>query len=74
MSTPVVSARIQHRPFKGNDGFRPARARTPPQVHRRYILALTCHYPVGQDTRQRGADGPHTGRAPRGMPETRAGR
>jgi len=63
----------QHGPFEGNDGFRPARARTPPQVNWRYILALTCHYPVGQDTRprcQRRADGPHTGRAPRGMPET----
>lgn len=61
----MVTARIQHGLPEGNDGFRPARARTPSQVHRRYIFALTCHYPVGQGTRprcQRRADGPHTGR------------
>jgi hypothetical protein len=62
---PVVSARIQHGLPEGNDGFRPARARTPSQVHRRYIFDLTCHYPVGRGTRprcQRRADGPHPGR------------
>jgi hypothetical protein len=35
-----------------------------PQVKLRYILALTCQYPVHDDTRVRGADGPHTGRTP----------
>jgi hypothetical protein len=58
---PVVSARIQHALFEGNDGFRPACARNPPQVYRRYILMLTCHYPVGQGTcpgGQRHAYGP----------------
>jgi hypothetical protein len=44
MSTP----RYQGGPFKGDDGFRPVRARIQPQVHRRYILALTCNYRVGQ--------------------------
>jgi hypothetical protein len=62
----VVSARIQHRPFEGNDGFRPVRARPPWQVHRRYIFALTCKNPVFQDTRR-------AGRGAR-MARTRAGR
>jgi hypothetical protein len=42
---PVVSARIQHALFERNDDFRPARARTPPRVHRRYIFTLTAIAP-----------------------------
>jgi hypothetical protein len=47
------------------------RGATPQRVYRRYILALTCGYLVVHDTRPRvrGADGPHTGRTPGGMPE-----
>jgi hypothetical protein len=46
-----------------------ARQTTPLEVYRRYILALTCLYAVGQGTQpcgQRRADGPHTGRIPGG--------
>ena len=45
--------------------------RTPQQVSRRYILALTCDYLAVHDTRSRvrGADRPHAGRTPGGCPE-----
>jgi hypothetical protein len=66
----------QHGPLEGNDDFRPVRTRTQPQVHRRYIPALTCHYRVGQASARAasGAGGPHTGRCPRDARKSRTGR
>jgi hypothetical protein len=72
----VISARIQHASFEGNDGFRRVRARTPPQVYRRYSsadLALSRRPgppPRRPATRRRTVRGPDA----RAVPETRAGR
>ena len=53
------------------------RRSTQPQVRPRYISALTCKNPAGQDASpcwSQRVDGAHTGRTTRGCPETPGGR
>jgi hypothetical protein len=72
MNVGLGSARVDYRSWYERTPRRPTSRtitllpHTPPQVHRRYIFALTCKYPaVGPAIRaDSGADGPHAGLMP----------